>query len=176
MWPWWPSKLQSIATNGSTQLPVPVHSVRSAKGIFINDWARSLSPMRKHYKWKRHYCTVGLISRPAEKSSDNFLVAEFNVHLYSQGFLPLWQPIGTVMYKDRYGSSSTHFLGRFRDTYELLEKSSWILYLNEIPIFQFIGNVFCVEFWRKPLKFHAKYPIHGKVQFYIKLNFEELLD
>ena len=51
--------------------------------------------------------------------------------------------------------------GRFKNTYELLNlrvlKIS-MLYKNHI--FQCMGKIFCVEFQREPLKFHAKYLTH----------------
>ena len=50
--------------------------------------------------------------------------------------------------------------------------------LYEIIIFQCMGKIFCVEFQREPLKFHAKYlPQTLKDYiFFTKLKFQELLD
>ena len=51
--------------------------------------------------------------------------------------------------------------GRFKNTYELLNlralKHSPV---NKIHIIQCMGEIFCVEFQRYPLKFHTKYPTH----------------
>ena len=51
--------------------------------------------------------------------------------------------------------------GRFKNMYELLNQRAFIismLYTNHI--FQFMGETFCVEFQRYPLKFHTKYLTH----------------
>ena len=51
--------------------------------------------------------------------------------------------------------------GRFKNTYELVKlgalKSSL---LNKLHIFQCMGEIFCVEFQRVPLKFHTRYLTH----------------
>ena len=51
--------------------------------------------------------------------------------------------------------------GRFKNTYELLNLRA-LKYspVNKIHIFQCMGEIFCVEFQRYPLKFHTKYLTH----------------
>ena len=50
--------------------------------------------------------------------------------------------------------------------------------VNKIHLFQCMGKIFCVEFQRYPLKFHAKYLTHTlKDRIFIQhWNFQELLD
>ena len=51
--------------------------------------------------------------------------------------------------------------GRFKNTYELLNlRALKISKLHKNHIFQCMGKIFCVEFQRVPLKFHAKYLTH----------------
>ena len=51
--------------------------------------------------------------------------------------------------------------GRFKKTYELLNlRVLKISPVNKIHMFQCMGNIFCVEFQRYPLKFHTKYLTH----------------
>ena len=51
--------------------------------------------------------------------------------------------------------------GRFKNTYELLNLSALKFSpVNKVHIFQCMGMIFCVEFQRYPLKFHAKYLTH----------------
>ena len=51
--------------------------------------------------------------------------------------------------------------GRFKNTYELLNlRALKFSPMNKIHIFQCMGNIFCVEFQREPLKFHTKYLTH----------------
>ena len=51
--------------------------------------------------------------------------------------------------------------GRFKKAYELLNlRALKFSPLNKIHIFQCMGKIFCVEFQRYPLKFHAKYLTH----------------
>ena len=51
--------------------------------------------------------------------------------------------------------------GGFKKVYELLNlraPKNWTLSKNST--FQCMGNIFCVEFQRYPLKFHTKYLTH----------------
>ena len=51
--------------------------------------------------------------------------------------------------------------GHFKNTYELLNLRALKFSLVEkIYIFQCMGEIFCVEFQRYPLKFHTKYLTH----------------
>ena len=51
--------------------------------------------------------------------------------------------------------------GRFKNAYELLNlRALKISMLYKNCIFQCMGNIFCVEFQRVPLKFHTKYLPH----------------
>ena len=51
--------------------------------------------------------------------------------------------------------------GRFKNTYELLNlRALKYSSVNKIHIFQCMGEIFCVEFQRYPLKFHTKYQTH----------------
>ena len=50
---------------------------------------------------------------------------------------------------------------RFKNAYELLNlKALEYSHVNKMQIFQCVGNIFCVEFQRYPLKFHTKYLTH----------------
>ena len=51
--------------------------------------------------------------------------------------------------------------GPFKNTYELFNLRA-LKYspVNKIHIFQCMGEIFCVEFQRYPLKFHTKYLTH----------------
>ena len=52
--------------------------------------------------------------------------------------------------------------GRFKNTYELLNlRALKYSHVNKIHIFQCVGEIFCVEFQRYPLKFHTKYLTHS---------------
>ena len=54
-----------------------------------------------------------------------------------------------------------HWRGRFINTYELLSlRALKFSPVDTIYIFQCTGKIFCVEFQRYPLKFHAKYLTH----------------
>ena len=49
----------------------------------------------------------------------------------------------------------------FKNTYELLNlRALKFSTVNKIYIFQYMGNIFCVEFQRVPLKFHTNYLTH----------------
>ena len=51
--------------------------------------------------------------------------------------------------------------GHFKNTYELLNlRALKISMLHKNHIFQRMGQIFCVEFRRVPLKFHTKYLTH----------------
>ena len=51
--------------------------------------------------------------------------------------------------------------GHFKNTYELLNlRALKILMSYKNRIFQCMGQIFCVEFQRYPLKFHTKYLTH----------------
>ena len=51
--------------------------------------------------------------------------------------------------------------GRFKNTYELLNlRALKFSYVNRIHICQCMGEIFCVEFQRYPLKFHTKHLTH----------------
>ena len=51
--------------------------------------------------------------------------------------------------------------GRLKNEYELLNlRAHKILMLCKNHIFQCMGQIFCVEFQRVPLKFHTKYLTH----------------
>ena len=51
--------------------------------------------------------------------------------------------------------------GRFKNTYELLNlRALKYSLVNKIHIFQCMGEIFCVEFQRYPLKFYTKYLTH----------------
>ena len=62
--------------------------------------------------------------------------------------------------------------GRLKNTYELLNlrvRALKYLPVNKIHIFQCMGEIFCVEFQRYPLKFHTKYLTHtSKYMFFIQ--------
>ena len=51
--------------------------------------------------------------------------------------------------------------GYFKNTYELLNlRALKFSPMNKIHIFQWMCEIFCVEFQRYPLKFHTKYFTH----------------
>ena len=65
----------------------------------------------------------------------------------------------TVLRMDNGVSEMTW--GRFKNAYELLNlRALKISMLYKNLIFQCMGQIFCVEFQRVPLKFHTKYLTH----------------
>ena len=51
-------------------------------------------------------------------------------------------------------------VGRFKNTYELLNLRALKILMYKNHLFQCMGKIFCEEFQRYPLKFHTKYLTH----------------
>ena len=55
-----------------------------------------------------------------------------------------------------------HTRGCFKNVYELINvRAHKFSILNNNFLFQSMGKIFCVEFQKFPLKFHAKYVTHA---------------